>query len=328
MSKGLTMMRSLSRFTRVLGSIVCAALMTPITASAGTTGYYDTYTTIASIPCVGVACTTQGFAVGSTYVYSVKNQNSTDARASIFRTRMDDGTTVIMTNGDGAATGGSNWVNYMGHGNDLALSTINGVTHMFSATMKTGSGGLAKLRYDSSTATYYKVGTYTIKLGGADTSVHAVKILSQDASNINFIFEQEMKFYRGSIPLTANSGVIDLTLAFTIDEANAMVNGHPVPYWLPSYVHQGVGYYAGNDSIYVPLTHANISIVLVYRNVSTASGTITSDPNTSFKITSSAYPTDFEIEGVGVGTGGKLYFNTNRDNDKDAVHYFDGYTAF
>ena len=325
MFKGISTMGPLTGFAKVVGSIVCAALMAPVTASAATTGYFNTYTTIASIPPVNGASTTQGFAVGSTYVYSVKNDNSTDAKASLYRTRMDDGTTQLMTNGDDGTT----IATYFGHGNDLALSTINSVTYMFIATMKTGSGALVKLSYDSSTAKYYKVGTYTTRIDGVDKPVHAVKILSKDASNVYFLFEWEKDFYKGSIPLTANSGVINLTHAFAIDEANAMVNGHPVPYWLPDgYVHQGLGYYAGNDSIYVPLTHANISIVLVYRNISTASGTITSDPNTSFKITSSAYPTQFEIEGVGVGAGGKLYFNTNRDNNADGVHYFDGYTAY
>ncbi|MBA3772396.1 MAG: hypothetical protein H0X13_07920 [Ramlibacter sp.] len=300
-------------------------MMTPITASAATTGYFNTYSTIASIPPVNGASTTQGFAVGSTYVYSVKNNNSTDATASIYRTRMDNGSTQLMTNGDDGTTVAT----YMGHGNDLVLSTINGVTHMFVVTIKTGSLSFVKLRYDSATAKYFKVGNYTLQVGGVNKPMAGAKILSQDASNINFLFEYERSFYRGSIPLTANSGVINLTYDFNIDVANALVNGQKVSAIMTSgYVHQGLGYYSGNDSIYVPITHANVSIVLVYRNVSSASGTITSDPNTSFKIVSSSYPTQFEVEGVGVGLGGKLYFNTNRDNNADGVHYFNGYTAY
>jgi hypothetical protein len=325
MSKGLTMLRLLSRFVRVLGSIVCAALMIPTAASAATTGYFDTYSNTAAIPGIGTTWTTQGFGVGSVYVYSVKNDNNTDAKAIIYRTRMDNGVTDIMTNGDD----GTNFATYMGHANDMALSTINSVTHMFIATMRTGSLSLVKMSYDGGTGKYYKKGNFTIRVGGVDKPMHAVKILSQDSSNINFIFEQGTEFYRGSIPLSANSGVINLTLDFTIDVANALVNGQKVSAILTSgYAFQGLGYYGGNDSIYVPLTHANISIVLVYRNVSSASGTKTSDPNTSFKIVSSAYPVQFEIEGVGVGAGGKLYFNTNRDGNAAGVHTFYGYTAY
>ena len=63
-----------------------------------------------------------------------------------------------------------------------------------------------------------------------------------------------------------------------------------------------------------------------------ASGTIYADNNLSFRITSSAYPDLFEIEGVGIANGDKLWFNANRrtapnDTAHDCVAYFNGYSA-
>jgi hypothetical protein len=184
-----------------------------------------------------------------------------------------------------------------------------------------------KLQYVG--ATYYKVGNYTLKYNGANVSMSGVKITSKDANNLYFLFKSGRTFYRGSLPLTATGGTINLTNAFTLDIEDALVNGAPVAN-ITSYTTQGIGYY--NNTLYYPLTYQNISIVLVYRNIASASGTIHADDGLSFRITSSAYPYRFEIEGVGVANGDKLWFSTNRkttssDNAHDGVHYFDGYSA-
>lgn len=78
--------------------------------------------------------------------------------------------------------------------------------------------------------------------------------------------------------------------------------------------------------------YKNVSIVLVYRNISYATGTIYADDDLSFRITSGAYPDLFEIEGVGIANGDKLWFNTNRrkapgDTASDNVAYFNDYSA-
>jgi hypothetical protein len=157
-----------------------------------------------------------------------------------------------------------------------------------------------------------------------------VKITSKDATNINFLFKSGQNLYKGSLPLTANSGTIQVTDGFNLNIVDAKVNGSTVSN-ITSYAFQGFGYY--NDTIYVPLTYENVSIVLVYHNVKTASGTIYADDNLSFRITSSTYPTLFEVESVGInGTSGQLWFNCNRKTDSsdtahDAVAYFNGYSA-
>jgi hypothetical protein len=236
---------------------------------------------------------------------------------------MSDGTTTLMKNGDN----GSTYATYLGHANDVVLSSTDGNYYMFIVTMKAGSTSLVKLKYVGTT--YYKVGSYTIKYDGADHSMSGVKITSKDASTINFLFKSGRTFYRGSLPLDATSGTIDLSYGFYLDTEDALVNGSKVSN-ISSYVTQGFGY--RSDTVYFPLTYNNISIVLVYRNISTASGTINAASDLSFRITSSAYPTLFEIESVGIGAGSHLWFNTNRktsssDTAHDGVHYFNGYTA-
>ncbi|TVX93399.1 hypothetical protein [Paenibacillus agilis] len=301
--------------------LLCTTVMIPLTASAA---YFNTYTTVATLENANGGNSAQGFDVGSTYAYSVKVSNG-DQKQVIYRTNMNTGATELMKNGDNGTT----YRTDLGHANDIVLSTIDGTHYMFVATMKDSSAGvmsLVKLKYVG--ATYYKVGSYTIKRGGANESVSGVKILSKDANNINFLFKKGVNFYKGTLPLTANSGTINISPAFSINVQGSLVNGSPIPDI--TYTHQSFAIY--KNTIFVPITNKNVSIVLVYRNVSTASGTITSDPNLSFRITSAAYPELFEIEGVGVAHGDKLWFNTNRkktttDLLHDGVHYFNDFNA-
>lgn len=284
--------------------------------------YYNTYADVATLPNTHGAYSAQGFTVGSTYAYSVKISDN-DASQVIYRTHMTTGATGIMTNGDNGTT----YTTSLGHANDIVLSTINGELYMFVITMKEGSLSLVKLKYVG--ATYYKVGNYTIKYNGVNKAMSGVKITSKDANNINFLFKAGRTFYTGSLPLTANSGTINVANSFNINIEDALVNGSTIPN-ITSYVFQGYGYH--NNSVYVPMTYKNVSIVLVYRNISTASGTITADNNLSFRITSAAYPDLFEIESVAIAHGDKLWFNTNRrtapgDTAHDGVHYFKLFSA-
>ncbi|MEK3721129.1 hypothetical protein [Paenibacillus sp. FSL H8-0034] len=319
MLKSLSMMRLGRRFTLFVVLLLCTAMMIPVTANAA---YYDTYTTVATLDNANNCTIAQGFAVGTTYVYSVKI-NSDETKAVIYRTKISDGTTTLMTNGDNGTT----YATYLGHANDVVLSSINGEYYMFVVTLNSGSMSLVKLKYEGTT--FYKVGNYTIKYNNVDKPMSGVKITSKDASNIYFLLKNGRTYYRGSLPLTANSGTINVTNGFYLNTENALVNGSTVSN-ITSYANQGFGYL--NDTIYVPLTYQNISIVLVYHNISTASGTIYADPNLSFRVTSAVYPNLFEIEGVGIANGDKLWFSTNRRNAPDdiahdGVHYFDDYSA-
>jgi hypothetical protein len=297
----------------------CAVLLAPAAAVAS---YYNGYTTVTTLGNPNGCSATQGFDTGSSYTYTVKI-NGDDTKASIYRTAMSDGTTTLMTNGDNGTT----YTTYLGHANDLTLKTINSEFYMFIVTMKTGSLSLVKLKYVGTT--YYKVGNYTLQYNGGNVSMSGVKDTGADASNVYFLFKSGRTYYRGTLPLTANSGTITLSYGFYIDTEHALVNGSTVSD-IATYTNQGFGYSAAKNRVYHPLTKNNVSIVLVYDNISTASGTITANPNLSFRITSSAYPYLFEIEGCGIGLNGNLWFNTNRKTDSadtshDGVHYFDGF---
>jgi hypothetical protein len=310
----------MARLTVFALALSAAIVMAPAAANAA---YYNEYTTVATLGNANGCTAAEGFAVGSTYTYTVKIDGSTPAKGIIYRTKMSDGSTTLMTNGDN----GSTYTTYLGHANDVALSSTDGNYYMFIVTMDAGSLSLVKLQYVG--ATYYKVGNYTIKYNGADKSMSGVKITHKDASNIYFLFKSGQTFYRGTLPLNATSGTVNVTYGFYANTADALVNGSTVAN-IGSFATQGIGYYGG--TLYFPVTYENVSIVLVYSNVDSASGTIYADDNLSFRITSSAYPDLFEIEGVGIGSGGNLWFNTNRrtapgDTAHDGVHYFNGYSV-
>lgn len=313
---------------RFLSLVLCATMIIPDAASAA---YYNTYTTVDTLPDAQGCTAVQGFAVGSTYVYSIKIKKD-ETRAVIYRTRMSDGTTTLMKNGDDGTT----YATYLGHGNDIALHSNDGKYYMFVVTMKKGAMSLVKLQYVGNT--YYKVGNYTIRYNGEDVSMSGVAITGKDSKNIYFLFKSSTKFYRGSLPINATSGTIHVMHAFDLNVEDALVNGKPVKDFLPSWTTQGIGLGLYKDTLYFPVTETNdpdgfnnISVVLVYRNISAASGTIYADDDLSFRITSSAYKKLFEIEGVGIANGDKLWFNTNRTTEQgtasDNVGYFNGYSA-
>lgn len=314
--------------TRILAIVVVMIAVLPVMAYAA---YYNTYTTVATIHNDNECNRAQGFAVGSSYVYTAKCNNN-ESKQEIYRTKLSDGTTTLMTNGDNSTT----YTTYLGHANDMDTCTINGNYHLFVATMKTGSQSLVKLQYSGNT--YTKVGNYTIKYGTENIAISGVKKYAKDSNYIYFLFFRflnghenggDVSVYRGKIPLTSNSGTISVSHAFDINISNARVNGSVVSN-LNSFDRQGIGYIANTDQLLVPLTKNNVSIILVYDHASTATGTISANPNLSFRITSSSYPYLFEIESCDE-TNGKLYFNCNRKEDSDdtahdAVCYFNNFS--
>lgn len=313
--------------TRILAIVVGLISVLPVMAYAA---YYNTYTGVATIGNDNSCNRAQGFAVGSSYVYTAKC-NDNESKQVIYRTKISDGSTTLMTNGDNSTT----YTTYLGHANDMDTCTINGTYNLFVATMNTGNHSLVKLQYSGTT--YTKAGNYTIKCGTEEIAVSGVKKYAKDSNYIYFLFfkytdeedSRDVSVYRGKLPLTSNSGTINVSHAFDIDISNARVNGSVVA-GLNDFSRQGIGYIASTDQLLVPLTKNNISIILVYDHASTATGTISANSNLSFRITSSTYPTLFEIEGCDE-TNGKLYFNCNRktnssDIEHDAVCYFNNFS--
>ncbi|MEV6970579.1 hypothetical protein AB0M47_36285 [Hamadaea sp. NPDC051192] len=312
------------RFARRLATVtLLAAGLLVLTGPAAQAAYYNTYTTIAGTPDTGCCTGVQGFAAGSTYLYSIKNHSGYDDVSAIYRVHKTTGARVLMTNGTNGGTSNT----WLGHANDMTIVDIDGQHHMFVVTMKSTGAQLVKLRYDGTT--YYRVGTYQVHLNGAAWAPSGISRVSVSSTTIKFLFKAGKTIYNGSLPLRANTGTINVTKAFTLQVEGALVNGATVSD-LGTFLTQGIYYDAAKKILYYPLTKENRSVVLVYRNVSTATtGTAPAATNLSFRITSSAYSKLFEIEGVGISDG-KLYFSTNRANSSgafDGVHVFNGYVA-
>ncbi|WP_436535872.1 hypothetical protein [Actinoplanes sp. HUAS TT8] len=304
---------------------VCALALAMVAsgpAVAAQAAYYNTYADIASIPDTACCTGAQGFAAGSTYLYSIKNHTNYDDVAAIYRVNKTTGDRVLMTNGtDGGTT--NTW---LGHGNDITIVDIDGQHHMFIVTMEATGAQLVRLRYDGTT--YYNAGSYQLRLNGAVAAPSGVSRIAVTGTTITFMFKSGHTIYNGSLPLRASSGTIDLTKAFDLQVDGALVNGATVAD-LSTFANQGFFYDATNQVLYSPMTKENRSIVLVYRDVTPATtGTAPAATDLSFRITSSKYTT-FEIEGVGISDG-KLYFGTNRSNADgafDGVHSFNDYVA-
>ena len=319
----------MSRATLFAAAVCALAVVAPAAANAA---YYNTYTTVAPLGNAEGCTADQGFAVGSTYTYSVKI-NSAGNKAIIYRTTMSDGTVTLMSNND-KADKHPHYVTYLGHANDVALMSNGGKYYMYIVTMNAGSMSLVKLQYVGTK--YHKVGSYTIKSGGTAKAMSGVKIVRKDSSYVYFLFKSARSFYRGKLRLTATSGSIPLSHAFDVDIENAKVDGKTVPN-ISSFLTQGIGYY--NSSLYYVLTSGNVSIVLVYGNILGIYNSssqlppplIEADSNLSFRITSHAYPHKFEMEGIGVASG-VLWFSANAqtnssDSSHDGVSYFNNYVA-
>ena len=295
-----------------------------VPATSAQAAYYNEYETIAGIPTAHECTAAQAFGAGTTYLYSVKIGRD-DTRALIYRTNRNTGSTVIMTNG----TDDSPYNSWLGHANDLAVLSLDGDYHLFVVTMTTEGAQLVKLHYSGTT--YYKVGSFQVHLDGEAKAVSGISHLSTTDDTVYFFFKSGRNVYRGSVGQHDDTGTIDLTEAFDLKVAGALVDGEPVPD-LEDFTNQGFLYHPATNDLFYPLTKKNRSIVLVYRNITEqTSGTVTSDPDLSFRITSSAYPELFEIESLGIADG-TLYFNTNRakssgDGNYDGVHYFKDFTA-
>lgn len=296
-------------------------------AGVACAAYYNTYTVVATIPNGNGCNKMEGFTAGSTYVYCAKINND-ESKQVIYRTKQSDGTTTLMTNGDTSQT----YITSLGHANDMVTTAIDGTNHLFVVTMKYGEESLVNLSYTGNT--YYQEGSYTLKYNGTEVRASGIEILDKDSENIYFLIYEwpgdntGTSFYKATIGLNQTSGDVELTHMFDINYTDALVNGSVVSN-IGEFLHQGVGYKKGTDKLYVPFTKDNVSVVLVYNNISVASGTIHADTDLSFRITSNAFPQLFEVESCD-NANGRLWFNCNRKEDSsdtahDAVCYFKEY---
>ena len=295
-----------------------ATVVAPVSAA---TGYYSSYDTIAAVKKSNGCGIMQGMAVGSTYMYTVQI-NDAETKAVLCKTHKSTG--AITTLKDSST--GKSYFTYLGHANGMDVCSLDGYSNLFVATMLTGSNSLVRLKVDGSKAT--KAGGYTLKYNGKDIYVTGVAVLSKTSTHVNLLLKKSTTFYTASVKISAKSGTVNLTKAFTLNTANVTINGQVND--LSSWTGQDFGYH--DNKIFVPLwnkAQPNQSVIVVY-DITNASGKIKARSDLSFRINSKAY-TMLEIESCGIcPKDGKLYFNVNRrknsDTNHDAVLVFEKYT--
>ena len=314
---------------RVWAILLCLAMVLPLVTFRlpakvqAAVECYDDYTHIATIKNAGGCTGMQGMAMDNTYLYNIKIASATQDNAFIARTHKDTGSTTYLKN---AATG-TNYFTELYHANDMEIVTIDGVQNLFVATSLAGTTSL--VRYTLSGTTLTRYGSYDTVYNGSSTAISSAQVMSVSSDAINFLIKKGKDLYTATLNPAAKSGEITLTHAFTLDVANVSFGGKV--YDLSDYLHQGFDYHDGK--IFVPITgdpDMSISTIAVF-HADGASGTIRNDPELSVYIQSTAYPVKFEIESCEVcPADGKLYFNTNQQNnssaDYDAVHYVTGFT--
>lgn len=301
-------------------TLAMSMAITGIASASAATYYYNTYSTVADVLNRDGCSAMQGMAVGSTYLYTVKIKDD-NSGAVLQKTNKNTGATTNLTNSTGSI------YTYLNHANDMDVTTIDGYSQLFVATMATGGNSLVRIKVNGSKAT--KSGGYTLMYNGAQKSVSGVAVEWTDANNVYLLLKSGATVYRATVPKAATSGQINITKAFTLNTSSVKVNGATQN--LSSYTHQGMGYHDGK--IFVTLWgggagKSNQAVIAVY-NTANASGSVTADPNLSFRITSGAY-TGFEIESCGISSDGQMYFNVNRwtasSGNYDAILRFNGYT--
>lgn len=289
-------------------------------------------------------CSMQGLAVGSTYLYTAKIDVK-GRYAVIHRTNKDTGKQEILT-----YTGtNSNYIDCLGHANDMCVTSINNKSNLYIVTCNSDKNkGLVRMQVSGSKIS--KVAEYTllvpkknsnnVTIGFEKIAPTGVTIVNKDSSDINFLFKNGSKIYKGSVGINDTSGTINLTEAFSLKKDKVTIGG--VKTDITSFAGQGISYY--KNDLYVAWSGHNegladglkdknnaYSVITVYKNVKNATGAIDHSPTLSFGIKSEKYSAFFEIESCGISpSDGKMYFNTNRrvtssDTNHDGVHYIKGF---
>ncbi len=291
-------------------------MITSGTVYAATSGYFNTYKEVKSVY-DSTYTTSEGMCVDrfNNIAYVARINGSTGGRQQLLAIKnynSSSPTSVVLKNADN----NTNYTTVLGHANDLAVVASSGssTVSLYVATME--SKGIVKLTVNTSKNTYKVAGTYSY--GGDSPSA-----ITYSVGNSRFIIKSGKQFSKGYFNESSKSFVRESS--FTLNPSNAYINGSHVD--CSGYTSQGICYYKG--ILYTPLWNKNgnkgQSVVLAYQfELSNATGTISPMKNLSFRITSSAYSEQFEIESVGFDDD-VMYFNANRNGaGNDTFAYFKG----
>lgn len=294
----------------VMGFVVFAS-------PAAQAAYYGSYSDVSATPDTQGTTAAQAFATGPNFSYVVKVRKGND-KAVIYRVDNRSKKRKLMSN----ATDNRSYNTWLGHANDMTIVPISGKNYFFVVTMNTSGSQLVKLRYEGSK--YYKVGSYKLRYKKKLWKASGIDLAEVTGTKVSLLLKSGATVRNASIGLTKNSGTVNLGSGFTLSRSGVKINGKSAS--VSGYSPQGAFYNPVKDVYYFPLTKGSTSVVLMYRKINTATrGSVKSDTKVSFRITSKKY-SKFEIESLGLRNG-RLYFNTNRNGNKDAVHVFKGYNA-
>lgn len=320
---------------RLFVFLVCALLLLspcliPGTADAADILYDDAYTQIAPTLHQANGCTsTQGFAAGSTYLYSAMIQGD-NTNAVIHRVHKDTGSTCLMKNGANGTTSFTN----LGHANDMDFAVVDSKEYLFVLAsgndIETGNIIVFEIRDD----TLYQRARYTLSYNGGNFNPSGMAVYKIDSQTVTFAFKWSFTtISTGSISFQATSGNIPVTIKCYLDSTQVNIDGHPRNF--NDFANQGI--YIHDDILYA--TYAGCyKIETVYQSLilgfdlSKAPGTLQPEENLIFYIESSDYPRAFEMEDCGIAGDGKLYFNTNcwkseTDKNHDGVFVLNDFSV-
>lgn len=279
---------------------------------------YNAFTTIAVIKDENGCTAMQGMAVDDSSIYVVK-VSSANNKSMLYRINKDTGEQTLLKD----ISSGKDYVDYLYHANDLAVTTIDGVTTIFVATMDGGRNALIRLAVTGDT--FEKADSYALMGGGNQFKASGVDIRSDEGGKIEFLFKYYENLFSGTLDLTDESGVITVTNEFSVDISKVTVNGEEMD--LTDFSHQG--FCTQGNILYVPMTHQDLSVIAVY-DMTDKSSPLQAISAVSFRFTEEGY-SYFEMEGCGIcPADGKMYFNTNRtdtsgNKNNDGVHSVTGF---
>lgn len=297
-------------------------------------------------------CSTQGFGVGSKYLYSVKT-NGDFKYAAIYRANKNGSTSdkQILRN----AHTGKYYIYGLNHANDMCVTAVNNKTQLFIVTANYDTGydyhdpniNYSVMRLEVSSDCYTIRARYKINIPNNNKAVDnfsGISILNESGNNIELILKNGEKIYKTTVgKYDTGTKSVEATKMFDIyrDKVKVAPNSSE-PYTKDiskaECDAQGMDYCKKNDTLYFVLSgkaRSFESIIITYPNVKASkSKTRYPSDNLTFFIPSKKYAALFEMEGCGVcSSDGKLYFNTNRRTSKDStdhdmISYIKDYKAF
>ena len=160
--------------------------------------YYASYSDVDKISDYGSCTVMQGLAVGSAKLYSVKIK-SDNTQAFLSMTDRETKETVKMTNADD----GGYYFDYLGHANDMDVTSYDGKSHLFIATMTKGSNAVVRLKRSGTSIT--KFAGYSLSYNGSSISCSGIAIKSNSNGVITLICKSGNNVYTGTVDASATS---------------------------------------------------------------------------------------------------------------------------